>query len=77
MEFRPKDRFVVAERFIGLRTKAHFTQARLGQLLGVCRQTVSEIESQRVRLHRSTWDRFVEFESKHKQPPIDLQGHWS
>ena len=77
MEFRPDDRLTVAERFMALRRKEHFTQARLGQILGVCRQSVWEIESQRVRLHRSTWDRFVEFEERHMQPAIDLPKHWS
>lgn len=65
MEFRSNERLAVAERFRALRRKALLTQARLGLNIGICRQTVSEIESQRVRLHSSTWEDFVRFELKY------------
>jgi len=77
MEFRPDDRLAVAERFMALRGKEHFTQEALGKLLGICRQSVWEIESQRVRLQRSTWVRFVEFEARHMQPAMELPKLWS
>jgi len=77
MEFRPDDKFAVSERFKSLRRKAHLKQSDLARLIGICRQSISEIERACVMPHPSTWDRFCDFEAKHNQPRIDLPVHWS
>jgi DNA-binding XRE family transcriptional regulator len=77
MEFRPDDKFAVSERFKSLRRKAGLTQSDLGRLIGLCRQSVNEIENRRVMPHYTTWNLFCDFEAKHNQPQIELPVHWS
>jgi len=76
MEFRPDHKFVVARRFKALRLKASISQSLLGEIIGICRQSVNEIENRRVMPHSSTWRKFWEFESRHNQPPMRLPVHW-
>ena len=57
----------IAERFRALRQKARITQKRLGDIIGVCRQSVNEIENNRVMPHCSTVERFKELEARHEQ----------
>ena len=54
-------------RFRALRRKARITQETLGTIIGVCRQTVNEIENRRVVPHYSTVERFCHLEAKHQQ----------
>jgi DNA-binding XRE family transcriptional regulator len=76
---KPPNRLAVAERFIALRRTVGLSQSDLGELVGVCRQTVSEIENSRVMPHDSTWQRFAEYESKGDEPANQhLQaGYWA
>ena len=76
MDTRPDQKSTVARRFKALRSKAHVSQSLLAGLIGICRQSVSEIENQRVMPHPSTWARFSELEARHKQPRIPMPKHW-
>lgn len=76
MDPRPWEKSEITERFKALRRKTHFTQSRLGELIGICRQTINEIERGRVMPHEGTWKRFYELESKHCQPPVSPVPHW-
>jgi DNA-binding XRE family transcriptional regulator len=73
----PEARAAIAARFKGVRKKAKLSQAQLGDLIGLCRQSVNKIESCHVWPHYTTWDRFCDFEAKHNQPQIVLPAHWS
>lgn len=77
MRSRPWEKTEVAERFRALRRKAYLSQARLARIIGICRQTVSEIENCHVWPHHSTLGKFHSYEEKCNQPPIDLPAHWS
>jgi len=77
MEFQPCEKSEVAERFRALRRKARLKQSRLAEIIGICRQSVSEIENARVMLHHSTWERFVDLETRHYQPLISFPEHWT
>jgi hypothetical protein len=48
------------------------SQSCLGRFIGLCRQTVNEIENRRVMPHDSTWDRFCEYEVRGQELGI---GH--
>ena len=76
MEYRPDHKFVVARRFKALRRKATLSQSLLGEIIGICRQSISEIETAKVMPHESTWDRFCDLEGKHKQPRMRLPTVW-
>ena len=67
MDTRPWEKFEIAERFKALRRKALLSQTRLAGILGICRQSVCEIEKLRVMPHYATWDRFCELERKHRE----------
>jgi hypothetical protein len=49
----------------------------LAGLIGVCRQCVSEIETERVMLHESTWDAFCRLEAKHNQRRAIFPERWT
>ncbi len=76
MDTRPWEKSETAERFRALRRKAVLSQSLLGEIIGVCRQSVSEIENAHVMPHPSTWDNFCALETKHNQPPISSTVHW-
>src|SRR5215831_16279609 len=48
---RPWTRQEIASRFRALRRKALFTQSRLADLIGICRQAVNKIENARAMPH--------------------------
>lgn len=56
----------IAKRFKALRRKARMTQATLGHIIDICRQSVNEIENRRVYPHYTTIDRFSDLEAKHE-----------
>jgi DNA-binding XRE family transcriptional regulator len=77
MDSRPDHKFVIAKRFKALRRKALLSQSFLASIIGVCRQTVNQIERRRVKPHRSTWDNFCNLEAKHRQArSVHLTVHW-
>ena len=76
MDTRPWEKSEIAKRFKALRRKARISQSLLGELIGTCRQTISEIENRRVIPHQSTWDSFCDLEVRHNQPRIVLPVHW-
>jgi len=53
------------------------TQLLLGRIIGICRQSVWEIEHRRVMPHASTWARFTELEAAHNAPKIVFPAHWT
>jgi len=69
MELRPKDRTVIAKRFETFRANCRIpmTQAQLGEVIGISRQTVSNIESAQVLPNYITWDKFCELEARHAE----------
>jgi hypothetical protein len=69
MELRPEQRSEIATRFRELRRVACMTQSQLGEIIGLSRQSVSEIENCRVTLHLSSWKRFRTREAKQQQWP--------
>ena len=76
---RPDKKFLIARRFKALRKKAPIplTQKTLGRIIGVCRQSICEIERGRVMLHQSTWERFLDLETKHRQArKVSQIVHW-
>jgi DNA-binding XRE family transcriptional regulator len=73
----PEAKAEIAARFKGLRKRTSLSQARLGEIIGICRQAVNEIENSHVWPHYTTLDKFSDFEEKHNQPQIDLPVHWS
>jgi hypothetical protein len=70
------DAWAIRHRFRALRKKARLTQRRLGVIISLCRQSVSEIENGHVICHHSTWARFQELERKHNRPRIEFPTHW-
>ena len=74
--WRPDERAEIASRFKKLRQRARLTQRWLAELIGICRQAVSDIENRRTLPHYSTWDRFAAQETKYKQARIKLPLHW-
>lgn len=54
MDARPWSRAEIRDRFRAIGNQGHLTQARLGAIINVCRQSISEIENARVRPHPST-----------------------
>jgi DNA-binding XRE family transcriptional regulator len=73
---RPEDKAEIARRFKALRRRSHLTQRWLAELVGVCRQAVSDIENKKTLPHRTTWDRFAAREAKQKEARITLPVHW-
>lgn len=63
----PSAKAAIAKRFRTLRKKALLSQADLGEVLGICRQSVSAIENCRVWPHFTTMDRFSDLEAKNDQ----------
>lgn len=55
----------IAVRFKALRKRTLLTQARLGELVGIGRQAVSEIERGKANPHYSTVQRFADLEMRH------------
>jgi DNA-binding XRE family transcriptional regulator len=78
MKTKPQSRYVIAERFVALRTRVGLSQSCLGKLIGLCRQAVSEIENRRVMPHNSTWERFCEYESEGQNCGVGHlpKDHW-
>ena len=76
MDTRPWKKSEIAARFRALRQKALLTQKRLGEIINLCPQSVSEIENRRVMPHQSTWERFCELEWKHNRPAIVMPTSW-
>lgn len=77
MDSRPWHKSETRTRFRELRRKALLTQKRLGDIIDVCRQSISEIENGHVMPNPNTWARFYELEQKHQQPEIVFPMHWS
>jgi DNA-binding XRE family transcriptional regulator len=50
-----------------LRRKSGMTQARLGDIIGICRQSVNEIENRHVYPHYTTIRRFADLEQRHEE----------
>ena len=73
---RPWEKREIAKRFRSLRRKARVSQSLLGELIGICRQSVNEIERRRVMPHQSTWDSFCDLENRHAQPLIRMPSNW-
>jgi DNA-binding XRE family transcriptional regulator len=73
---RPDDKAEVARRFKALRRRSHLTQRWLAELIGVCRQAVSDIENKKALPRCTTWDRFVAREAKQRKARIKLPVHW-
>lgn len=76
MDARPWEKSETARRFKALRRKARVSQSLLAESIGICRQSVSEIENRHVMPHPSTWARFSELEATHKKPKIRMPKHW-
>ena len=76
MDTRPWKKREIASRFRALRRKALFTQRRLGEIIGICRQSVNEIERRHVKPHEGTWDEFCELEAKYNRPSVILPTNW-
>jgi DNA-binding XRE family transcriptional regulator len=63
----PQCRPEIAKRFKAFRRKSGMTQERLGNIIGICRQTINEIENRRVYPRCSTIGRFVDLEKRHEE----------
>jgi DNA-binding XRE family transcriptional regulator len=73
----PEARADIAARFKALRRKAILSQSNLGDLIGICRQSVSEIENSHVWPHYTTLDRFSDLEVNHEQARLPrFPKHW-
>ena len=70
MDTKPERLDESAARFKAYRRKTHISQRELSEQIGVCRQTVSEIECGVVVPHESTWSRFSQLEGWLERPPI-------
>lgn len=57
----------IAERFKAFRYRSGMTQARLGEIVGICRQSINEIENCRVYPHYTTIHRFADLEQRHEE----------
>ena len=76
-EAKPQSRSAIADRFIALRERMGLSQSRLARYVGLCRQSVNQIENCRVTPHDSTWDRFHNFERRGQEPGIEhLPKHY-
>jgi len=64
---RPDDRSEIANRFKDFRKNSSMTQLQLAEIIGICRQAVSEIEHCHVVPHISTWNRFADLEACHEE----------
>ena len=73
---RPDNEAVISYRFKKLRCRVPFTQRELARMIGICCQTISEIETEKVMPHDKTWGLFADLEAKHMQPPLGLPAHW-
>ena len=73
---KPWEKREIAKRFKALRRKARISQSLLGELIDICRQSISEIENAHTMPHATTWSRFCELENRHKQPPIRMPSNW-
>jgi DNA-binding XRE family transcriptional regulator len=62
---RPRDKAEISARFKGLRHLADMTQLCLGELIGIGRQAVWEIEHERTLPQLRTWHRFAILEARH------------
>lgn len=60
-EAKPQNREAIAGRFMALRRRLGFSQSRLGKMVGICRQSVSEIENEHVLARDSTWHQFCKY----------------
>jgi len=69
-EAKPQNRSAIAERFFAVRRKERLSQSQLGEYIGLCRQSVNEVEKCRVTPHDSTWNRFCGYEREARQPGI-------
>jgi len=58
---KPQNRSAIAERFIAERRRWGFSQFRMGEMIGICRQSVSKIENEHVLARDSTWYQFCEY----------------
>jgi DNA-binding XRE family transcriptional regulator len=76
MDTRPDTRREVAERFRALRHDALLTQRMMADAVGICRTSISEIESCRVRLWLGTWEKFHVMESLFRRGAIDPHKDW-
>jgi len=61
----PEAKADFAMHFKALRWRAGLTQTELGHMIGLCRQSVSEIENCRVWPHYTTLECFCKFEAKY------------
>ena len=73
---RPKDFWDIRKRFRALRQKAKLTQHKLGEIIRLCRKSISQIENGHVIPHPSSWLRFRQLERKHLAPPINFPTNW-
>ena len=73
---RPGDRAEIAHRFKVLRWQADLTQRRLAEVIGICRQAVSDIENERTLPNLATWGRFTTLEGKHMAGRTVPSGPW-
>jgi hypothetical protein len=71
------DVWEIRRRFIALRKKTRLTQKKLGDIIRLCYQQISEIENAHVIPHARTWARFAALEKKHRQRPVEMPTHWS
>ncbi len=72
----PQAKASIARRFKALRKKALLTQSDLGDLIGLCRQSVNKIENRRVWPHYTTWDKFREVESNRNLHRVCFPVNW-
>jgi DNA-binding XRE family transcriptional regulator len=76
----PEAKAEIAARFKALRREAILSQSDLGDLIGICRQSVSEIENCRVWSHYTTLNRFSDLEASHEQARLArlprFPKHW-
>jgi DNA-binding XRE family transcriptional regulator len=72
----PEAKADIAMHFKDLRRKVGLTQLDLGRNIGLCRQSVSEIENCRVWPHYTTLDRFCDLEAKCFQSQVRFPEHW-
>src|SRR5437660_12614209 len=64
---RPYDNREIARRFKTLRRRSHLLQRQLAELIGLCRQAISDIERRQVMPHPCTWRRFADLEARHEE----------
>jgi DNA-binding XRE family transcriptional regulator len=64
---RPDEKAEIVNRFKNLRKNSSMTQLQLAEIIGICRQAVSEIERRHVVPHLSTWNRFADLEARHEE----------